>query len=309
VSVRPPEVDPVKKQRPRTGEGQLPDNLRDRQVLARQVQGAIIHSLNCLELLGLVEVKYPRPKVVVAWLPQPRGLLDLYSDPECPSLPVESPEPIREWKFTSFQQELNRSLQALARSLMPMSEVLSGLKIDTSPWTALAELSGTNVPCGRPRGRNAGLDLLLEDDGYFGIWAGEDADKAIWRKNARRIEKLAGVVRDVYLALDRIERAVGPGVVAERVRVTRADQRCLVALDGETIDLTDVDGADRVFGLLCDADGDFVPGTVIGKAVGLRQFKPDAFKKAVTKISRPLGDLIDSARSKGTRLVLPLPPH
>jgi hypothetical protein len=97
--------------------------------------------------------------------------------------------------------------------------------------------------------------------------------------------------------------------VAERVRITRDGQRRYVTLDGERYDVTEVDGADTVFDLLRDADGDFVPGTVIGKEVGLKQFKPQAFKTAITKISRRLGGVIDSVKSAGTRLVLPLPPR
>ncbi len=281
-------------------------------MLARQVQGAIMHSLRCLELLGLVEVTYPRPKIAVVWLAQPRGLLEIYADLPCPYLPVkelpepESPEPAREWRFTSYQEILNKNLPALARSLMPVSEVLSSLKIDVAPW---AELSGMDVPAHRSRGRKAGLDLLLENDGYLGIFPRKDADETLRRRNAERIERLAGVVRDLYRALNHIERAVGPGAVAERVRVTREDQRDYVTVDGMRYDVTGVYGADKVFGLLREADGDFVPGSVIGQETGQKQFKPKAFKEAVTKISHRLGSVIDSVTSAGTRIVLPLPPH
>lgn len=282
--------------------------MKERQLLSRQVQGAVVWVLRCLELLGVVKVAYPRPTVAVEWLSPPTGLLEIYTDAPCP-LPEEPPNPPVVWsvRMTPFQQELNTCLAALAHTLMPVQGVLAAAGIDDTPWTELAETADLRSRV--RQGRNAGLDLLLEEDGYRDAFASEDADEVIWQKNAKRIRKLVEVLTQLYHALDRIERAVGPGAVAERVRVATEDGKCFVGLDGERFDVTDVDGAGAVFGLLRDTDGDFVPGTVIGSAVGLKQFKPGEFKGKVSKISRRLGNVIDSVRSKGTRLLLPLPPR
>jgi hypothetical protein len=184
--------------------------------------------------------------------------------------------------------------------------VLPGLGIDPTPWTQLAGATPT-LPA--RRGRNAGADLLLEEDGYLGLYAGPDADEVIWKKNAKRVERLAGLLPQLYRALDRVERTVGPGAVLERVQVAREGRKSLVALDGERFDVTDVYGADKVFGLLREADGDFVPGKVVGAAIELKQFKPKEFKAKLARTNRRLAALVDPVRSGGTRLVLPLPPH
>jgi hypothetical protein len=276
----------------------------ERRLLADQVQGAKIKVLNALEILGVVSVAPAR----INWQTKLVGMSELYSDLPCPAPPSPPPQPSPVlYTFVPVREHLNRTLLLLALHLISMSKTLSTIGIDMVPWKGLARFADPDRFLEKGSNHIPGIDLLMEDDGYLGIYETEFSDEVIWGKNAKRISRLATLLSGLYGVLDRIDQTVGHGAVAARLQVEVGDHKITVIFNNDSYDVTVVAHADVVFDLLRKADGDYVPSQLINEAAGIGQFKPQEFKKRIAKVSRRLANLIGCSKSKGSRLVLTLP--